>query len=144
SAAPSARRLSLAPGSRDRRPSGRSAVGQRPAGRGAPHLARRARARRHQRRAARDPRPPAGRAVTAPLVLRAFAAAAALSMVLAGCATVPPPETYGGETLSGRMSVRVEAGDRNEATSMTAAFELLGDPQRGQLDLATPLGTTLA
>jgi len=82
--------------------------------------------------------------VTAPRVARAFAAVAALSMLLAGCATVPPPETYGGDTLSGRMSVRVEAHGHAEATSMTAAFELRGDPWRGQLDLATPLGTTLA
>ena len=72
------------------------------------------------------------------------AAALALSMALVGCATVPPPETYGGDTLSGRMSVRVEDGNRNEAKSMTAAFELRGDPQRGRLDLSTPLGTTLA
>ncbi len=71
------------------------------------------------------------------------AAAAALSM-LAGCATVPPPDAYGGDTLSGRLSVRVEAHAAADATSMTAAFELRGDPQRGRLDLSTPLGTTLA
>lgn len=77
-------------------------------------------------------------------MLRAAGAAALLSMVLSGCATLPAPQAVSGETLSGRLSVQVAAGAHGEATSMTAAFELRGDPQRGRLDLSTPLGTTLA
>ena len=49
-----------------------------------------------------------------------------------------------GETLSGRLSVRVEADGAAPARSLSAAFELRGDPKTGRLDLSTPLGSVLA
>ena len=74
------------------------------------------------------------------------AAAAALALLLAaGCASVappaPPPE---GDSLSGRLALRVEASPGQDARSVSAAFELQGRPERGRLALTSPLGTTLA
>jgi len=66
------------------------------------------------------------------------------AVVLAGCAALPPRETGGGETLSGRLSVQVEANGTEPARSVSAAFELRGDPSAGHLDLSTPLGSVLA
>ncbi len=64
--------------------------------------------------------------------------------LMAGCATRPEPAPPGGESLSGRMSVHVAPTSGNEARDMTASFELQGSPERGRLDLSTPLGTVLA
>jgi outer membrane lipoprotein LolB len=69
----------------------------------------------------------------------AFAIAA-----LAGCASVPRTAAPEGELLSGRLSVRVEADATSAARSLSAAFELRGDPRAGRLDLSTPLGSVLA
>lgn len=77
-------------------------------------------------------------------LLRAAAAAAASTVLLLGCATVTPPPFYPGEVLAGRLSVQVAATEDHAASSMTAAFELRGDAERGRLDLSTPLGSTLA
>jgi len=77
-------------------------------------------------------------------VIRAVAAAGA-ALLLAGCASLapkPPPDA--GENLSGRLALRVDASPGQEARSMTAAFELQGEPRRGRLALSTTLGTTLA
>jgi outer membrane lipoprotein LolB len=75
-------------------------------------------------------------AVLAPLM------AAAL---LAACASVPTgTRVASGETLSGRLALRVDAGIDSEARSMTAAFELQGAPDAGRLNLSSPLGTVLA
>lgn len=69
-----------------------------------------------------------------------------MGMVLAGCATpnrtaklmhaeqVPMPE------WQGRISVQVQ-GD--QPSSMSASFLLRGNAQNGELDLYSPLGTTL-
>ena len=65
-----------------------------------------------------------------------------LSLCLGACAT--PPPTLAGAGLSGRLSVQVAAGGGQAARSITAAFELRGDAERGELQLATPLGTVLA
>ena len=73
------------------------------------------------------------------------AALAAAALFLAGCATVPPPvATPPGESLSGRLAVRVDAAPGQDARSMSAAFELQGAPERGRFSLSTPLGTMLA
>ncbi len=68
--------------------------------------------------------------------------AVACCLSLGACATRPP--TVAGETLSGRLSVQVEAQGGQAARSVSAAFELRGDAERGELQLATPLGTVLA
>jgi outer membrane lipoprotein LolB len=68
---------------------------------------------------------------------RAALAAAAL---LTGCATTPPA----GEVLSGRLSVRVDAIDTRPAHSVSSAFELRGDGERGELRLVSPLGSIVA
>lgn len=60
--------------------------------------------------------------------------------MLAACAGLAPRPARS-DLLSGRLSVRVE-GDA--ARSFQAAFELLGNAERGALALATPLGTQLA
>jgi outer membrane lipoprotein LolB len=68
------------------------------------------------------------------------AAAAVVALLMAGCASLPRPAADGA-ALSGRMTVRVES---DPVRSLTAAFELGGDADRGQLVLTSPLGTVLA
>ncbi|WP_418317693.1 outer membrane lipoprotein LolB [Piscinibacter sakaiensis] len=69
-------------------------------------------------------------------------AASLLIALLAGCASAPPADPA--ERLSGRLAVRV-AGDAAAAErSMTVAFELRGDPQRGRIEFSTPLGSVVA
>jgi outer membrane lipoprotein LolB len=66
---------------------------------------------------------------------------------LAGCMTAPKvtgaPDTQAGAVgpWSGRLSVQVEDAP---SQSFTAAFELKGDAQSGELSLSTPLGGTVA
>jgi outer membrane lipoprotein LolB len=86
--------------------------------------------------AERWPRGPAGSKALAAIAAAAF---------LAGCAVpVPAPESIGGNVLSGRLSVQVDAAASTPARSLSAAFELRGDPVVGRLDLSTPLGSVLA
>ena len=62
---------------------------------------------------------------------RAWAAAtlAASLLFVTGCATVPGPRTdAGGDLLSGRLAVRVDAAGPNAARSLSAAFDLRGTP----------------
>ncbi len=49
-----------------------------------------------------------------------------------------------GETLSGRLVVKVDSDGDAAARSVSAGFVLQGDARRGKLDLATPLGNVLA
>jgi outer membrane lipoprotein LolB len=70
--------------------------------------------------------------------LRTAAVAPLLALLLAACASLSPPT---GDWLSGRLSVRVEGA---APKSVSAAFDLRGDSTTGQLDLTTPLGTTIA
>ena len=70
--------------------------------------------------------------------LAAFLAA----LCLASCATRPPEGLRG--WTSGRMSLQVEPGPDRGAQSVSAAFELQGDGERGELRLLSPLGTQLA
>ncbi len=75
----------------------------------------------------------------------ALVAAPIAAFVLAACASIPqgaPP--IGGETLAGRLAVRVEASEGVAARSETAAFELQGSAEAGRLNLATPLGSVIA
>jgi outer membrane lipoprotein LolB len=71
---------------------------------------------------------------------RRHAALLVLSL-LAGCAT-PPPQ--GSDWLGGRLSVKVEALGDEPGRSLSSAFELRGDAERGELRLTSPLGTLLA
>jgi len=76
---------------------------------------------------------------------RGWIAALLVALATAGCASLTsPPTPLGGESLSGRLAVRVEGADGAAARSMSAAFELQGSPQAGRLNLATPLGSVLA
>lgn len=74
--------------------------------------------------------------------LRATARVLLAALTLAGCATVPP--TLPAASVSGRLSLQVEATPDRPAQSLTATFELEGSAERGELRLSTPLGTTLA
>lgn len=81
-----------------------------------------------------------GRPPSAGPALVAFAAVA-----LAACTTVPVlAPAAPGETLSGRMALRVEAFRAEPARAFSAAFDLRGDARTGVLALSTPLGSTLA
>lgn len=69
------------------------------------------------------------------------APAAALLLLLAGCAAVPRGPVPG---LAGRLSVQVEALGEQPARSFSAAFELQGTAERGELQLTSPLGSLVA
>lgn len=71
----------------------------------------------------------------------ALLALAGWAALLAGCATVAPPQgTPDTSRLTGRLGVSVEnAPDR----SFSAGFELTGDAQRGRLVLTSALGLQL-
>jgi outer membrane lipoprotein LolB len=71
-----------------------------------------------------------------------FAAATGSLALLLGCAT-PPPVADGPWTV-GRLSLRVAEDGGRAAQSLSAAFELAGDGERGQLNLSTPLGSRIA
>jgi len=68
----------------------------------------------------------------------------AAALLLGACAT--PPPRVAGETpwTTGRLSVRVDATPARPAQSMSAAFELRGDGNGGELRLNSPLGTRVA
>jgi len=61
---------------------------------------------------------------------------------LAGCAAPPrAPEEPGVPRWSGRLAVQIDSEPRQ---SVSAAFDLRGSPERGELSLFTPLGSTAA
>jgi outer membrane lipoprotein LolB len=64
--------------------------------------------------------------------------------LLGGCASVGQQAPAGVETISGKLSVRVDARGDTPARSESGNFELKGSPQEGQLNLSSPLGTVLA
>lgn len=64
--------------------------------------------------------------------------------MLAGCASVGQRAPEGAQTLSGKLSVRVDATDAAPARSESGNFELKGTPEAGQLNLSSPLGTVIA
>jgi len=53
----------------------------------------------------------------------------------------PAPNT---EWIQGRLLVRIDAAAASPASSNSAAFELRGDSEQGELRLNSPLGTRLA
>jgi outer membrane lipoprotein LolB len=72
-------------------------------------------------------------------------AALLAALALAACASVPRGERVAvGDNFTGRMSVRVDAANGTPARSENAAFELIGTPQVGRLNLSTPLGSVVA
>lgn len=69
-----------------------------------------------------------------------FWAALLLALVLAGCAQPPRAPSVPG-AWSGRLALQVEG---QSSQSFSAAFDLRGTPDAGELQLYTPLGSTLA
>jgi outer membrane lipoprotein LolB len=77
--------------------------------------------------------------------VRAAAAAWLLvASLLGGCASVGQHAPEGAATISGKLSVRVDAVGRTPARSETGNFELKGTPDAGQLNLSSPLGQVMA
>lgn len=64
--------------------------------------------------------------------------------LLSGCASVGQRAPQGAQTISGKLSVRVDAIGKAQARSESGNFELKGTPDEGQLNLSSPLGTVLA
>lgn len=83
-------------------------------------------------------------------------AAVVLALISAGCAHGPPARTAGpGAGLTadwttpagnweGRLSLKLDAHGGEAARGASMAFVLQGTPERGSLDLSTPLGTQMA
>lgn len=73
------------------------------------------------------------------------AAAVAAALLLQGCATPQRPAAPAGQeqvrTVSGRLALQVE---ERTSESFSASFELRGTAQAGELELFSPLGSTLA
>lgn len=68
-----------------------------------------------------------------------------VGLAIAACAAVPQATGPGvGTMLSGRLAVRIDDSGGGTARSLSAAFELEGDPRAGRLNLSTPLGSVLA
>ncbi|MBA4176637.1 MAG: outer membrane lipoprotein LolB [Leptothrix sp. (in: Bacteria)] len=64
-------------------------------------------------------------------------------MLLAACASTPPSPHEAGWT-AGRLSLRIDAAGEAPAQSVSAAFELRGDGESGELRLNSPLGSRVA
>lgn len=69
--------------------------------------------------------------------------AAAAAALVSACTTVQPPAPPG-DSLSGRLAVKVDASAGQPARSVTAGFELAGSPPAGRMSLTSPLGTMIA
>lgn len=67
-----------------------------------------------------------------------------IGLALAACAVAPSQVEQAQPHWSGRMTVRVDGLPPQDAQSFSAAFELQGTPEHGQLHLLTPLGSTAA
>ena len=63
-----------------------------------------------------------------------------VAVLLAACAT-PPPAPGEAPWTSGRLIVRVDESAGQAAQSLSAAFELRGNGESGELRLNSPLGT---
>jgi outer membrane lipoprotein LolB len=64
------------------------------------------------------------------------------ALTIAGCAT--PPGSHDKTSVSGRLSIQVDTLPGLPANRFTAAFDLSGTAERGQLQLNSPLGVTMA
>jgi len=69
--------------------------------------------------------------------------AGAVAAALSACTTFKPPSPPG-DTLSGRLAVKVDAEGGQPARSVSAGFELSGSSAAGRLNLTSPLGTVVA
>jgi outer membrane lipoprotein LolB len=69
--------------------------------------------------------------------------ATGVAALLSACSTLQPP-TPPGDTLTGRLGVRVDALADQPARSVSAGFELTGSGPEGRLSLTSPLGTLVA
>ncbi|MEO8925119.1 MAG: lipoprotein insertase outer membrane protein LolB [Caldimonas sp.] len=75
----------------------------------------------------------------------ALAVALAVTWLASGCASVAPlGPAAAGESLSGRLVIKVDALGSEPARAFSSTFDLRGDPQNGALGLSTPLGSMLA
>ena len=74
---------------------------------------------------------------------RLLLASTALAAALSACTTLTPPSPPG-DTLSGRIAVKVDAEGNQPARSVSAGFELIGSGAAGRLNLTSPLGTVVA
>lgn len=63
--------------------------------------------------------------------------------VLAACATPQQPAATGNPWTTGRLSLRVDATADKPSQGLSAAFELRGTGDAGQLRLLSPLGTRM-
>lgn len=70
--------------------------------------------------------------------------AAAAAALMTACATPRPVSADLGPVISGRLSLRVDAAADRQPQGLTAAFELQGQSERGELRLLSPLGSQLA
>lgn len=70
-----------------------------------------------------------------------IAAGLVAALLLSACAAPRPPTAAGEESWSGRLALRV---DSTPPQSFSAGFDLRGSPEAGELQLNSPLGTTLA
>ena len=66
------------------------------------------------------------------------------ALLLGACSVVPRADAAPGDTLVGRMAVRVDGVADNPARAVSASFELQGSGDAGTLSLSTPLGSVLA
>jgi outer membrane lipoprotein LolB len=75
----------------------------------------------------------------------ALAAALVAAAWAGGCASVAPLAPAGpGESISGRLVVKVDASGAEPARAFSSSFDLRGDSRTGALGLSTPLGSLLA
>ncbi len=70
-----------------------------------------------------------------------IAAGLTATLLLGACAAPRPPGAAGEASWSGRLALRL---DSTPPQSFSAGFDLRGSPQTGELQLNSPLGTTLA
>lgn len=75
---------------------------------------------------------------------RALVGGLAAAALLSGCATPGRAPQAEARSVAGRLSVQVAATPQQAARSVNADFDLQGGAERGELQLATPMGTVLA
>lgn len=75
---------------------------------------------------------------------RRFLLPFALASLLIGCASLPEGQpTSVADAWRGRLALRLlESPGQTRAESFSASFDLQGSPERGELTLYTPIGTT--